>query len=277
MTLLLIFAAALGTLVALSYGAWKISRGEGGMKKLAIASLTLVGLGYGMWTVFYPTTRMHAKITIDVETPEGLKTGSSVQEVVFKLEPCPLCNHTGPKLRRNVRGEAVAVDLGERGTLFALLNGGAGGQITADPILPHIVMTVLAKNIRQNEEWATAEIVRRLRHVSGKADIPSDLMLYLVRFRDIADPKTVERVDPDNLAASFGPGVKLVKAAIEIVPSGWWPLNDFGITGTALTTGIEKKLAWLPEIIRAGGAIDGTRFPGTNDLKSNLGGGAFKW
>ena len=219
------------------------------MKKLAVVILMLIGLGYGAWAIFYPTTRLHAKITIDVETPEGLKTGSSVQEIVFSLEPCPLCNHTGPKLRRNVRGEAVAIDLGSRGVLFALLRG----ENSPDPIAPHIIMTALAK-LKTNEEWATAEVVRRLRNVSGKANVPADLMFFLVRFRDINDPKTVEHVDPNNLAASLGAGVKLVKATIEIVPSGLWPLNKFGITGTPLTTGISERLTWLDSEI--------ARYPG---------------
>jgi hypothetical protein len=203
------------------------------MKKFAIALLVIGALGYAAFAILYPTTRLHARITIDVETPEGLKIGSSVQEVVFSLEPCPLCNHSGPVLRRKVRGEAVTVDLGSRGVLFALLNGGTVDQVTADPIVPHIVMTVLAKDIRPNEEWATADVVRRLRHVSGKAQIPPELMLYLVRFHDVNDPKTVERIDPENLAEKFGLGVKLVKATIEI-------------TSDPVTTGIEKKLTWLP-------------------------------
>jgi hypothetical protein len=66
----------------------------------------------------------------------------------------------------------------------------------------------------------------------------------LVRFRDISDPKTVEKVDPANLAASFGAGVKLTRATIETVPSGYWPFNLFGIGGSPVTRGIEARLPW---------------------------------
>lgn len=242
------------------------------MKKLAITILVVLGLGYGAWTVLYPTTRLHAKITIDVETPEGLKTGSSVQEVVFSLEPCPLCNSGSPVLRRSVRGEAVAVDLGERGVLFALLRG----LNSPDPIAPHVIMTALAK-LKTNEEWATAEVVRRLRHVSGRANVPTDLMFFLVRFRDINDPNTVEQVIPNGLAASFGEGVKLTKATIEIVSSGLWPFSAFGLSGTPTTTGIEKRLVWLSALRARGGTLDGSRVSKSNELSNSLGGGAFKW
>ncbi len=72
----------------------------------------------------------------------------------------------------------------------------------------------------------------------------------LVRFRDINDPTSVERVDPDNLAASFGPGVTLVNASIEIVSSGFWPFRALGLSGTPVTTGIEKRLVGLPALSR---------------------------
>lgn len=226
------------------------------MKKLAITILIVLGLGYGAWTVLYPTTRLHANITIDVETPEGLKTGYSVQEVVFSLEPCPLCNSGSPVLRRSVRGEAVAVDLGERGVLFALLRG----LNSPDSIAPHIIMTALAK-LKTNEEWATAEVVRRLRHVSGRANVPADLMFFLVRFRDINDPKTIEQVIPNNLASSFGPGVKLVNGTIEI-------------TSDPVTKGLENKLSWLKG--QAGrGYLDGQFAGGGPELSNILFGGQF--
>jgi hypothetical protein len=57
----------------------------------------------------------------------------------------------------------------------------------------------------------------------------------LVRFRDIADPTSVEKVDPDNLAASFGEGVKLRRITVQL-------------TDDPVTTGIEKRLGWLRSV-----------------------------
>jgi hypothetical protein len=54
----------------------------------------------------------------------------------------------------------------------------------------------------------------------------------LVTFTDITDPKSVQRVDPANLAASFGPGVKLKRIVVET-------------TSERVTTGIQKRLGWL--------------------------------
>lgn len=53
-----------------------------------------------------------------------------------------------------------------------------------------------------------------------------------MRFGDIADPKTVERVDPDDLAASFGMGVKLRRITVQI-------------TEDAVTKAIGQRLGWV--------------------------------
>ena len=54
---------------------------------------------------------------------------------------------------------------------------------------------------------------------------------YFVRFRNIADPKSVEQVDPDDLAKSFGPGVKLKSLTVQM-------------TDEPVTSGIEKRFLW---------------------------------
>ena len=93
---------------------------------------------------------------------------------------------------------------------------------------------------------------------------PGDLPL-LVRFRDINDPRTVERVDANDLAASFGPGVYLKRATIEI-------------TRDPVTTGIEKRLAWLGPLRSRGASLDGDKSVArsSNALANVLGPGSFQ-
>lgn len=260
--ILLILALILIAYFGIGYAVWRVTRGRGGPTRLAILIAVMVGVPYLAWTIFYPSSTLRAKITIDVETPEGLKTGSSVHEVVFSLEPCPLCNTSGPKFRRHVRGEAVVVDLGERGTLFALLNGGSENYPEADPVTPFILEKQFGP--KEDQNWRGAEAVRVLRRASGQADIPQNLLPFMVRFRDLNDPKSVQRVDPNNLEASFGLGVKLVKATIEI-------------TGDRVTTGIERHLTWLPNFYDKRLDGDRTGYSGAeNKLANSLSSGDFK-
>lgn len=55
----------------------------------------------------------------------------------------------------------------------------------------------------------------------------------MVTFNDVSDPATVRKVDPDNLAASFGPGVALNGVSLEIT-------DEVANEGQ-----IERVLGWL--------------------------------
>jgi hypothetical protein len=55
----------------------------------------------------------------------------------------------------------------------------------------------------------------------------------LVTFVDINDPTTVQRVDPDNLAATFGPGVSLKRITLEITDE------------KVMAGGIRKIVPWV--------------------------------
>jgi hypothetical protein len=65
------------------------------------------------------------KMTVEIETPEGIKTGSAVREVTVWFEPRNNPDPRDPQynIGKKIKGEAVVVDLGERGKVFALLKG----------------------------------------------------------------------------------------------------------------------------------------------------------
>jgi hypothetical protein len=141
------------------------------------------------------------RLTVEVHTPEGLKTGSSVIEV--RTSPSgPL----HPGLASRARGQAVVVDLGRRGILFALLSpdsfpGGVSG-IAPDTLQPGYV-----SKQGSAEDWL--DRVRALKKVQGRAAVPAASYPMLVRFRVPKNPLTVEEVDPDNISQAFGSGVDL--------------------------------------------------------------------
>jgi hypothetical protein len=55
---------------------------------------------------------------------------------------------------------------------------------------------------------------------------------YMVRFMDLDDPSSAERVIPQNLPASFGQGYSLKSLSVRI-------------TKEPITRGIERRLMWL--------------------------------
>lgn len=89
-------------------------------RKLDLFALAVGVLLLGWCTIHDPTPTYRYRLTVEVETPEGLRTGSSVIEVDTRQTRFAL-NPSAAGVSERVRGEAVAVDLPGRRTLFALL------------------------------------------------------------------------------------------------------------------------------------------------------------
>ncbi|MEQ1718867.1 MAG: hypothetical protein ABL907_23265 [Hyphomicrobium sp.] len=264
--ILLILAIILIAYFGIGYAVWRVARGRAAFTRLAILLAVMVGPPYTLFQTAYPTVTHRYRLTLVADDNGKPVTGSSVIEASYWKAPMFMLSPA--EYGSSARGEAVAVDFGEKGVLFALLKG---EDVHSDA--SWIVRTAFGI-----ERFSPPDAeLRKLRALRGSTELPFSSLPILVRFRDINDPKTVERVDPNNLAASFGPGVKLINVTIEIVHSGLWPLNVFGITGTPLTTGIEKQLAWLPNYYDK--LLDGDRTHGAgaeNRLANSLGSGNFK-
>jgi hypothetical protein len=173
--------------------------------------------------------KVRSRLTLYVDTPEGERTGSAVIEELIVFQDGLFGAFVSNTILSGLHGEATVVDLGSRGLLFSLLS--------SDPSRPHSVSApglsyvAFPEPERPRTPYKTEEFLAAyyddLNRRKPAGEVPLDRLPMLVRFRDTDDPKTVERVDPRNLTASFGPGVKLVRATIEV-------------TGRSVTTGIEK-------------------------------------
>jgi hypothetical protein len=220
-----------------------------------LAAIGLLG-GFGLTGCGERLPTYRYRLTVEVEAPEGLRTGSSVIEVRTH-EGAAFPGPEAASIRSDIRGEAVAVDLGERGTLFALLRSsdgqtGAGGYAWA--LLPN-------RPTGGEDVEARRVNYEALRTVAGRAELPRQLMPMLVRFRDIADPRSVEAVDPGDLASAFGRGVQLRRITVEI-------------TDDAVTEGIVRRLPWWEAY--ADKQLDGDRLVRSSSLGNNLNALAFK-
>lgn len=220
------------------------------MKWVAIVLVAMIG-AVVLYKTAYPSVTLRYRLTLEAEVDGQLKSGSGVIEVTYRKQPEIAAQ---PELSIGYIGEAVVLDLGSRGILFALLKAGADSRSSPEWV------TLRAFNLPAGSfPRPVEEGVKQVRSLSGKRELPLENLPLLVRFRDINDPMTVERVSPLNIAERFGSGARLVRATLEIVPTGIWPLNLLGITGEPLTTGIEKNLAWwngpFPWLKPAGGGV----------------------
>jgi hypothetical protein len=166
-------------------------------------------------------------MTVEVETPDGVRTGSTViEERAHKSASFPGPDAGG--ITGSTRGEAVAVDLGTQGVLFALLRpehgeASVGGYAWA--LLPNPPIARAAAD-------AVEQKITALKSVRGSAELPRDMYPMLVRFQDASDPASVQQVKPEDLAQFFGPGVELRRITVEI-------------TDAPVTDRIRQRLPWL--------------------------------
>jgi hypothetical protein len=158
------------------------------------------------------------KMTVEVDTPEGLKIGSAVRESTYETPPSlPAIGEDRGRI--TVKGEAVAVDLPNGQTLFALLSS-ATHDVDYAARIPDRMMALGKGRVITRQPvtiWPPA-------HPEG---VP-----MLVRFVDIADPKTVEVIEPDALEKSFGPNYRLKRIEVQL-------------TQEPITIGIGERLRWL--------------------------------
>lgn len=196
------------------------------------------------------------RLTVEVETPEGLRTGSSVIEVQQTLVRAG-GSPANQAVERRVRGEAVAVDLPGGKTLFALLRSENNVDWAS------YVFVYLAP---QKKGEPFADQLNDVLEVKGEQVLPrmwppvaflKERSAYpmLVTFGDLADPASVAEVDPDDLAATFGEGVALKRITVQL-------------TDDPVTIGIEKRLGWLPNYYNK--QLSGDRFQNIKNQDKGL-------
>jgi hypothetical protein len=99
---------------------------------------------------------------------------------------------------------------------------------------PQCTGLIALKLLGDEKLYWSPDSFKRVQAARGRGPIALPQKLYpnFLRFRDIKDPTTAELVDPDNLAKSFGPSIRLVRVTIEI-------------TDEAVTRDIRNVLPWL--------------------------------
>jgi len=193
-----------------------------------------------------PTVSGHFryKLVVIVQTPEGPKEGNSVREVSLKRKNS-LFSSSGKSTKVNIKGEAVVVDLGNRGKLFALMDFDAAHKV---------VYQTFSLGDPRREALAIKAYEELYEKVGDQRKKLDPSMLYypiLVSFKDLSAPKSVVEVlerDPDdireqgkiethkdNFEEIFGEGVSLKGVYIQM-------------TDEVVTEQISSTLPWLNQL-----------------------------
>ena len=188
---------------------------------------------YGLYRYMNPVAVARFALTVEVEVDGKLVSGTSVMEGRFWRQHAPL----GTPYQSSFQGEAVVVDLAGRGLLFTLLHD---EFYNADAfMLPERVFKRTHQIPRDQDVPVESDtrLTQRLalEKLTGCADLKPEEWPLLVRFQNPLDPSTVEKVDRNNLTASFGRRVALSRMFI-------------CASEKPLTSQISRVLPWLAKM-----------------------------
>lgn len=189
-----------------------------GMKRVVALIAVLIAVGAYVYNQRNETQRF--RLIVEVETPNGSKSGSSVIETrAFESGSWGPIEARG--VRHDFKGRAVVIDLGSGKTLVGLLAFGPNG--TDQNKLFRVVSAALApgRTVDWTEEYK----------LKGSGVLPADYTPTLIAFADPADPKSAALVNRLDLERTLGPGFRFVQARLET-------------TNDPVSLGIEKLLPW---------------------------------
>jgi hypothetical protein len=169
------------------------------------------------------------RLTVTVETPDGLKSASGVMAV----HPDRGYSRSG---HTTTKGDAVFVDLGSGKNLVALLAHVDNKTIDLDAL--NYVSLRAYKAAGQNVSF------NEMSRMTGVVPVTGALIPVLVTFADLRNPASAQAVQPGDSEAALGKGFRLRGISAEVVPNGIWPLDFGGALGEPVTRGIEAKLPW---------------------------------
>ena len=205
-----------------------------------LSALLAVGLSASACAVAgssaeYPSATIRYKMTVEVETPEGIKTGSAVREISMVSRPKRMGEMNDTHMRLE-KGEAVVVDLGQRGVLFATL-----GSAT-DPVWSFL--NAFPSPCAEGAVSRCSVKYYSSLKLGDRAQLSARYYPMFVAFGDLNDPKSAKNVlemkscpdpatgipdnsrciDKDHFEETFGQGVQLKAIFIEITDQPFFPI-----------------------------------------------------
>lgn len=159
------------------------------------------------------------EITVEVDTPEGVRKGATIVEVDATAQPAPFS-----AIVRRIHGEPAVIDLGKRGYLFALLRSPLNRDWAKNLFARLSPESIKNGDSPYERESAKVVALKSSHHLYVLDEGPTDPMVenkasqypLLMRFRNLNDFRTAEMVRPGELAKVYGQGVTLRRVTAQI-------------------------------------------------------------
>ena len=207
-------------------------------------SIIVIGLCLLLGWCSMPTAHYRYRLTVEVDTPQGVKSGSAVQEVTWDYAYGVITSFIA-----SMRAEAVFVDLGP---------GPDGKPRHVIALVPgaDLVPKSLGYRFKEPDYQSYARLpgVHAVEIIDYRPGSPSHPGYpQFVTFPDIADPASARALSGkgNDFELAFGAGHALRRMTFEMVSPGVWPFSLIPASwpqwlfGEPITRGIEKRLPLL--------------------------------
>jgi hypothetical protein len=199
--------------------------------KFLVVCAAIAGGLYLAYLVFFPTNYLRYRLTLDVDVNGVMRTGSGVVEIAYQGMPDWLSEiGQGAHFGGVMRGCAITVDLGEHGLLFVVdsrpfLENPTTHLLALPKLASLNMLPFIAYDLSQSYDPSSGlAAVRELQTKEGSVEVPPDKLPMLLRFRNLDDGDTIEELDPRDLTAAYGPGVRLARAQFEFTTDPVTPM-----------------------------------------------------
>ncbi len=179
---------------------------------IALIVIMFAGTAYAAKEYVVPTTWRY-KITIEIETPEGIKSGSAVREVRAWKNAAKLINPDIREVTYRTFGEAVLIDLGENGVLFYPIDWDSNALLER------------AFPTSEKNSWSSVQHYKLL--PNGLKAVQEGWISF-IWLKDLTGADPMRRLDSKDFVNVFGDGFKLKQTVIEMTNDPvTWPLDDY--------------------------------------------------
>jgi hypothetical protein len=200
------------------------------MLQVAAADATLAGCD-----LLSPQYKFRYRLTVTVQTPDGVQTGNGVYQVVAGTAgqfPNP-----GTSAYSRTSGDAFPVNLGNGKSIYVLMTGRDRSYainniegLRAWDSTRLIIMNYDEDGVSRNPlRWESLAKIKE----GDQFEVPIDEMPALAYFADRLRPESGAVLDPHDLAIACGPGCRVLRCEIRV-------------TSAPVTRGIKAKLPWAP-------------------------------
>jgi hypothetical protein len=196
----------------------------GKFAKVLFATLILIVV-WALYRQFFAVIDdFNYRLTANFEENGRTVTGSGVVRVTSRLKIVCIVGVSCVKYWR--RGEAFPVRFSDNNTIFVMLAVADSTSGTAGA-WPTVTFNEMTRHGRKISELPHTPFI-----------VPEKYMPTIVHFDDLSDPTSVQVVDPQNVSATVGQGIRLKSMTIEI-------------TDDPVTWGLEETLPWVLTTKRA--------------------------